>query len=160
MEVCQDRALADLPFKIELDKYGKIIMSPASKRHSKFQSKIMRLLYQLLPQGDALPECAVETTEGTKAPDVGWISDARWASMKPDEFSCSMAPEICIEILSPTNTIDEMLGTAIRPGKRELYFQAGALEFWLCDETGKMSFYDSTGQIQKSRLCPGFPDRV
>jgi hypothetical protein len=66
----------------------------------------------------------------------------------------------CVEVISPDNTLDEMLGSAERPGKRELYFQAGAFEFWLCDMSGRMSFYDATGQIQKSRLCPGFPDQI
>src|SRR5258708_7446208 len=127
-QVCDDKALADLPYKIELDKHGRIIMSPAHKRHSKFQSRIMRLLMRLMPQGDPLPECAVETTEGTKVPDVAWISETRWTSLNPDEASCSLAPEICVEILSPSNTADEMFGTTERPGKRELYFQAGAKE--------------------------------
>ncbi len=160
LQVCQDRALVDLPYKIELDKHGKLIMSPAGKKHSKLQIRIQRLLLQLLPHGDPLPECAVETTEGTKVADVAWISQARWASLNPDEASCSVAPEICIEILSPTNTLAEMLGTPDKPGKRELYFQAGAIEFWTCDEAGGMTFYSPTGQIQKSELCPGFPDRV
>jgi hypothetical protein len=31
-QVCRDKALADLPYKIELDKYGKLIMSPAHKK--------------------------------------------------------------------------------------------------------------------------------
>jgi Uma2 family endonuclease len=159
-QVCQDRSLADLPYKIELDRFGRIIMSPTHKRHSKFQSKIQRLLMQQLPQGDAMPECAVETSEGTKVPDVAWISDERWKSLNPDDASCVVAPEICIEVLSPTNTIEEMLGTPEKPGKRDLYFQAGAVEFWLCDESGKMSFYGRTGQMQKSALCPSFPDKV
>jgi hypothetical protein len=80
--------------------------------------------------------------------------------MNPDETSCSVAPEICIEILSPANPLDEMLGTSEKPGKRELYFQAGAVEFWLCDESGKLSFFDSAGQLPKSRLCPGFPNKL
>ena len=29
-EVCEDRSLQDLPFKIELNEYGQIVMSPAS----------------------------------------------------------------------------------------------------------------------------------
>lgn len=159
-EVCADRSLADLPYKIELDEHGKIIMSPAGKKHSKLQSRILRLLAQLKPQGDALPECAVETTKGTKVPDVAWISEARWMSMNPDEVSCSIAPEICIEILSPTNTCTEMLGTPQAPGKRELYFQAGAVEFWICDQSGHLSFYNHSGQVKKSELCPEFPDKV
>jgi Uma2 family endonuclease len=159
-ELCRDRALADLPYKIELDGRGKILMSPATKKHSKYQSRIQRLLVQLLPQGDPLPECAIETADGTKVADVAWISEARWASMRSDEASCSIAPEICVEILSPANTVTEMLGTSERPGKRELYFQAGAREFWLCDETGHVTFYALSGLLARSALCPAFPDRV
>jgi Uma2 family endonuclease len=159
-QVCRDKALADLPYKIELDKHGKIIMSPAHKQHSKLQTKIQRLLMRLLPQGDPLPECAVETTEGTRVADVAWISEERWASLNPDEASCSRSPEICVEILSPTNTAEEMLGTPERPGKRELYFLAGAREFWLCDEQGQVHFFDSSGPLPKSRLCPEFPAQV
>jgi hypothetical protein len=33
-QVCADPRLANLPYKIELDKTGKIIMSPAGKKHS------------------------------------------------------------------------------------------------------------------------------
>jgi len=159
-QVCQDRSLADLPYKIELDKHGKIVMSPAHKWHSRLQGRILRLLMQQLSQGDSLPECAVETSEGTKVPDVAWISDERWKSLNPDDASCVVAPEICVEILSPTNTAEEMLGALGRPGKRELYFQAGANEFWLCDESGAMSIFGRDGQMQKSVLCPNFPDKV
>ena len=158
--MCEDKGLADLPYKIELDKHGKIIMSPAHKKHSKLQIKIQRLLMRWLPGGDPLPECAVETSEGTKVPDVAWISEARWASMNPDEASCSRAPEICIEILSPANTADEMMGTQEVPGKRELYFQAGATEFWMCDESGHLSFYGHSGPLSRSKICPDFPERV
>ena len=105
VEACRDRQLADLPCKIELDKMGKIIMSP-------------------------------------------------------EEASCSVAPEICIEILSPTNPPAEMLGAPEHPGKRELYFGAGALEFWMCDEAGNVTFYDPAGQLPKSKLCPSFPNKV
>jgi Uma2 family endonuclease len=159
-QVCNDRQLADLPYKIELDKYGKIIMSPASKKHSKLQIRIQRLFVQLMSEGDPLPECAIETTQGTKTADVAWISEARWAALNPDETACSAAPEICVEILSPANSLEEMLGTPDKPGKRELYFQAGALEFWVCDETGKLAFYAPNGQLSKSNLCPEFPDKV
>src|SRR4029077_5209410 len=109
---------------------------------------------------DSIPECAVETSEGAKVPDVAWISEERWTSMNPDEASCSVAPEICIEILSPSNTAEEMLGTVEKPGKRKLYFQAGATEFWMSDEAGRMSFFDSSGQLRNSKVCPDFPQTV
>lgn len=159
-ELCRDRALADLPYKIELDGRGKILMSPATKKHSKYRSRIQRLLIQLMPQGDPLPECAIETDDGTRVADVAWISEARWASMRSDEASCSIAPEICVEILSPANTINEMLGTPERPGMRELYFRAGAQEFWVCDEDGRLSFHAPDRLLPRSVLCPSFPDRI
>jgi len=159
-QVCEDKALANLPYKIELDKYGNILMSPAHKKHSRLQGKILRRLVRHLPQGDSLPECAVETSEGTKVPDVAWISEERWSSMNPDEASCSTAPEICVEVLSPSNTIEEIIGTPERPGKRELYFQAGAKEFWTCDESGRVTFYKPSGRIPKSELCPDFPEKL
>src|SRR5204863_5877496 len=159
-QVCEDKTLADLPYKFELDKFHKIVTSPAHRHHSKLQSKILRRFMRLMPQGDALPECAVETAEGTKVPDVAWISDERWASLKPDEPSCSLAPEICIEILSPSNPPAEMPGTPEKPGKRELYFRAGAKEFWMCDDSGHISFYGPSGRLSQSELCPDFPAKV
>jgi hypothetical protein len=62
--------------------------------------------------------------------------------------------------LSPANTAQEMLGTLENRGNRELYFQAGAKEFWMCDEEGRLSFYNSSGKLAKSDLCPDFPERV
>ena len=45
------------------------------------------------------------------------------------------APEICVEVLSPTNSLAEM------NEKRALYFEAGAHEVWICGLDGKMEFY-------------------
>ncbi len=82
-EVCRDRRLADLPYKIELDKWGKIIMSPATRNHSRLQGRILRLLNQLLSQGEALPECAVNTAEGTKVADVDQSKSANSCFVRP-----------------------------------------------------------------------------
>ena len=158
-EVCEDKNLADLPYKIELNRWGQIIMSPADYQHSSFQGEITRLLNQLIPHGRVIPECAVETIEKTKVPDVVWISPERQTKVR-GHASCPIAPEICVEIQSPSTPMVEMLGTAERPGKRELYFKAGALEFWLCSERGKMRFFDSQGELPKSRLCPEFPETL
>ena len=155
-EVCADKSLADLPYKIELNQWGQIVMSPADYQHSSFQGEIIRLLNQLLPEGRALPECAVETIEKTKVPDVVWISPEGQCKMR-GHASCPIAPEICVEILSPSNPMAEMLGVAEKPGKRELYFKAGALEFWTCDEKGQMRFFNPAGAIPRSQLCPSFP---
>ena len=38
-EVLADRCLQDLPYKIELNRWGNIEMSPARNRHGRFQRK-------------------------------------------------------------------------------------------------------------------------
>ena len=39
-EVCRDPSLQDLPYKIELNSWGKIEMSPASYRHALLQGAV------------------------------------------------------------------------------------------------------------------------
>ena len=152
-EVCEDKSLADLPYKIELNRQGQIIMSPVRSKHSIFQGRIERHLNSLLKGGEAFPECAVDTADGTKVPDVVWASSSKLRRYF-ELSSWPESPEICIEVMSPANTEEEMTS------KRRLYFERGAVEVWICLEEGKMTFYSAAGQISKSVLCPAFPDTV
>ena len=68
-EVLADPILQDLPYKIELNEYGKIVMSPASNRHSLLQGDLIRLLGGKLPVW-IFPECPIQTTKGVKVADV------------------------------------------------------------------------------------------
>ncbi|GAB5521338.1 MAG: hypothetical protein RhofKO_35890 [Rhodothermales bacterium] len=47
-EVCEDPRLRDLPFKIELNAYGQIVMPPVRVKHGAFQPEISFLLRQAL----------------------------------------------------------------------------------------------------------------
>ena len=47
-EVCEHPGLKDLPFKIELDEYGRIVMSPVKLFHAALQGEIEFLLRSLL----------------------------------------------------------------------------------------------------------------
>jgi len=152
-DVCSDPSLRDLPFKIELNALNQIVMSPAHPRHSRLQSKIARILGDLLAEGEAIVELAVETEDSTKVPDVVWASNATIARHS-SEISWLNAPEICIEVLSPANTANEI------DRKRALYFERGALEVWLCSWDGKMTFYGAEGKLMHSKLCPIFPDTI
>ena len=153
LEVCEDKRLQNLPYKIELNRWGKIEMSPHRREDSLFQGEIAYLLRNLLPHGVALSECAIETTENVKVADVAWASRDRWESMA-DRVSCSVAPEICVEIISAANTPEEM------DRKRELYFQAGAVECWLCDESGRVRFFNHGAELVGSNLCPELPHKI
>jgi len=152
-DVCADPDLHDLPFKIELNRLNQIVMSPAHPRHSRLQSKIARILGDLLSDGEAIVELAVETRDSTKVPDVVWASKATIAQHGSD-ISWLSAPEICIEVLSPANTVDEI------EQKRALYFERGALEVWLCSWDGRMTFYSAEGKLTHSKFCPMFPDII
>lgn len=152
-EVCADPRLHDLPFKMELDRWGKIEMSPAKSYHFEFQLRIGHLLQTLLPNGVALTECAIETSESTKVADVAWVSLERRRRIRR-EVSYASAPEICVEILSMSNGPGEM------ENKRRRYHEAGAVECWLCDERGQMSFFSADGPLLRSSLCPEFLNRI
>jgi len=152
-ELCNNPRFQDLPFKIELNKAGQIIMSPTRNAHGYFAVKIATLLGELLPSGTAFVELAIETEDATKVADVAWASQATFKVIK-DEASCSGAPEICVEVKSTGNSAAEIAF------KCQLYLKAGAKEYWVCDQIGHLQFFDSTGQIDKSRLCPQFPEQL
>ncbi len=152
-EVIEKPELQDLPFKIELTETGQILMTPVKVLHAAFQGEIEHLLRTLKKGGLALPECAVATRRGTKVAGVAWVSYERFARIR-DETEAPIAPEICVEILSASNTAEEMKEKAL------LFFEKEAQEFWLCTEEGEMSFNNRTGKLAQSFLVPDFPATV
>ncbi|CAK8715115.1 MAG: putative restriction endonuclease [Candidatus Electronema aureum] len=152
-EVCSDPHLNNLPYKIELNERGQILMSPVRLYHSAFQGKIIKYLNQLLAEGEAFPEFAIATEKGTKVADVIWCSDALWQQIK-HEAESPVAPEICVEVLSSTNTAEEMAE------KRMLYFAHGAEEVWMCSKDGAMLFFTPEGEIEHSRRVMAFPQQI
>jgi Uma2 family endonuclease len=151
-EVCANPNLQNLPFKIELNERGQIIMSPAKIAHAAFQGQISFHLQLLGASGKVLAECAVATPHGTKVADVAWASRERFAIIK-NETECSIAPEVCVEVFSNSNTQEEM------DEKRELYPACGAREVRFCDEQGNISFYGEDGKLAQSELFPAFSTR-
>ena len=152
-EVIDDPNLKDLPFKIEVNEYGKILMSPQKVYHSAYQGKLSYLLQTFLKTGETLSECAILTEKGVRVADVAWVSNERFQVIQ-NETACSIVPEICIEITSASNSEKEM------QEKKELYFAQNTNEFWLCNEKGKIKFYDENGEIEESKLVPNFPKEI
>ena len=152
-EVTENPNLRNLPFKIELNEYGQIVMNPVKLSHSAYQDEISHLLKNINPDGRTLVECAIWTRRGTKVADVAWFSDERWAGQKGNP-EASIAPELCVEVASISSSQREM------NQKRKLYFEQGAIEFWFCSEYGDITFYNSEGQIKSSILFSEFPNKV
>ncbi len=155
-EICADPALQDLPYKIETNQYGQIVMSPAKGWHSERQYLIISELSRRLPDGKPLPEAPVATAGGVKVADVGWFSSERLAPIRR-QSAYSIAPEICVEVLSESHSAAEL------SEKAALYFATGAEEFWSCDDMGGMTFYLKANPglaAAASRRCPEFPAKL
>lgn len=152
-EVIEHPSLHDLPFKIELNGDGSIIMSPTRLSHGDFQAEIVHQLKILLPHGKAVTEAGVMTKDNVKVPDVVWFTPEHWA-MTRKELAAQRAPAICVEVASDGNSRREL------NQKKALYFEAGAQEVWFCDTMGNLTFYTTEGEVTASAMCPGFPRTV
>jgi len=153
-EVIADPNLQNLPFKIETNEWGQIVMTPAKLMQGKYQSLIDGQFQSLMEQPrETIIACAIQTRKGTKVADVAWFSESRWEQVQ-DEYDSPIAPEICIEAISPSNSTEEI------KEKKTLYFERGALEVWTCNVKGKMHFYTAAGEITSSALVPHFPKTI
>ena len=142
-EVIDSPYFKNLPFKIELNRYGKVEMTPASNKHGHLKSLIGALLERKLKKSEAITGCSVQTTDGVKVADVAWCSRS-FIKQHGYETPYSHAPELCIEIVSPSNSKEEMIN------KVQHYLQAGAEEVWIVWENGIVDYYGKTGELELS----------
>jgi len=152
-EIIADPSLRDLPYKVETNATGQIVLSPHSARHARRQKHIEKRLDGLLESGEAFSEYPIVTTEGTKQADVIWASDQRLDEMVETGDPPTLAPEICVEVLSPSNkweNIREKIG---------LYLEAGAEEVWVMDTERQVRFFGEE-ELERSEIAPGFPSSV
>lgn len=148
--VIENPLLQNLPFKIELNKWGKILMSTVSNNHGRLQYLLGSRLEQGKGGGTVIMECSVETTEGVKVTDVAWASDA-FIAENGFQTPYKVAPEICVEITSPSNSRAEM------EEKVQLYLAKGAQEVWVCNDQGQVRYYSHIGELEQSReVADGF----
>jgi Uma2 family endonuclease len=71
-----------------------------------------------------------------------------------DAADLPVAPPICVELISKTNSVREI------SSKRKLFFERGALEVWTCDLSGNIRFYEEIGELENSKLAPAFPSKI
>ena len=90
------------------------------------------------PDGSTITECGVETRIGVRVPDVAWASPGfLLPTWRREPFPS--APEICVEVLSPSNSAAEM------NEKVAAYLEAGAIEVWLVREDGGVEIVTKSG---------------
>jgi Uma2 family endonuclease len=147
-KIVADPVLADLLYKIEIDQWGDIRMTPtASPRHMRVGFTLARALEAVLG-GAALQEGAVATPQGVLTADVVWCS-ADYVARHRDVFvdaapAMPDAPEICVEVVSPSNALPKL--------KHEIdaYLAAGAIEGWIVLEDLSIRVFDRDGEQEQS----------
>jgi Uma2 family endonuclease len=152
-EITSDPSLRNLPYKVETNSRGQIVLSPHKNRHSFLQEQVQDFLDEYAPKGRHPPEFAIATPEGVKSPDVVWMSPQRRQEMEKTGDPTTLAPEVCIEVLSSSNTEEEI------EEKRALYLKAGAKEVWVVDEDDQIRFY-SDEEMEHSRIAPDCPSEL
>ena len=153
-EILANPTLAKFEGRIETDRHGNAILHDlAPATHGAYQALAGFLLSDLMPNGRVSTECPISTADGVRAADVVWASRECLAHLG-NRTVYPRCPEICIEVISPRNTRSEI------EEKKQLYFDAGAREVWLCSQTGAITFFNPTGAIPNSILCPQFPKRI
>lgn len=140
--ICEDPCYANIPGKIELDVWGRMLMSPASNYHSALQLELGTRLRAL--GGRAFTEASMLTPAGVLVPDVAWADDE---FMRAHEFETpyTRALPICVEVVSPSNSRKELRE------KIDAYLAAGAREVWLVyPKSKRLEFYGERGLLAGS----------
>jgi Uma2 family endonuclease len=111
--------------------HGELVEMPKVRnRHAWCQERLVDLLKRIV--GDAgvvFPELGFTTSgDDYRQADVAYLPRSRWNALDPKDFLRG-APDLVIEVLSPSNTISEMRD------KRKLCLSNGSIEFWLIDSS-------------------------
>ena len=111
-------------------RHGELVsVSRAKLKHQMTQSRIRRLLEPLAPSA-ALVEVEVAFRAlpqyELRIADVAYVSPERWAKADPEDY-IQGAPDLVIEVLSPSNTAAEIYD------KEQLCLNNGSKEFWVVD---------------------------
>jgi Uma2 family endonuclease len=153
-EIADDPALEGLPYKIETNARGQIVLSPPKAQHSDLQGRVLDMLRDVGSEGRGMPEFPIATEGGVRVPDVVWVPGGRLEELTETGDPPTRAPDVCVEVMSDSNDEDEM------HEKRALYLSAGALEVWIVGQDGTVRFYTDEGKVAASNLIPDFPDQL
>ena len=129
--------------------------SEAQLPHSEhLQGALAVELMQQLPDGVTITECPIVTDSGIRVPDLAWAS-AEFMTRHEGRSPLPRAPEICMEVISPSNLLTETTE------KSRAYLAAGATEVWLVTEDGTIRIVDRSGEKTRSAfpINVQLPDR-
>ena len=133
------------PDYFELNEFGELIMTPKpTTGHQVVASEVAWALKSQLG-GRAATDVSVLTDRGVRAPDVVWMTSERWAECK-GQSPLQRVPEVCVEVLSPSNTREEI---AMKAGA---YLRGGAREVIVVGLKGEVECFGPEGKRESSAL--------
>jgi Uma2 family endonuclease len=142
-DLCTDRFYNSVPGKVEIDLWGRLVMTPPSFYHGRLQGRVIQALHSI-PGGESMGETPIATAAGLFVADASWASDA-FVHAHLGEVALERAPEICVEVVSPSNSRKEI------EEKTAAYLAAGAQEVWLVYlKSRRYEIYGAEGQMQQS----------
>lgn len=112
--------------------------------------KMAELLIHQLPQGQLVFDAAIETPDGVRTIDIGWISESRMKTMRT-EPAWSAAPDISISIVSKKRSLQEA------ENDNHFLLKAGAREAWILLPNGKL---DRRREYGREALNLRVPEKI
>jgi Uma2 family endonuclease len=145
-DLCADPSYNRVPGKIEIDLWGRLVMTPPSFYHGRVQGRVIQAL-GAIAAGEVMGETPIATAAGLFVADATWASDA-FVHAHIGEVVLGKAPDICVEVVSPSNSRKEI------DEKTAAYLAAGAQEVWLIYlKSERCEFFGPQGRLDRS----GFP---
>jgi Uma2 family endonuclease len=149
-DLCDNRCFANVPGKIEIDVWGRLVMTPPSYYHGLVQGRLCRALAPL--GGETGVETPIATASGLFVADVTWAA-GQFMRAHAGEIALQQAPDLCIEVASPSNSRDEL------EEKTAAYLAAGAREVWIVYlKSKRYEFYGPQGLIERSSFAVDLSD--
>lgn len=138
----------------ETNGQGQLIMNPPiGLLHAKRADKLIAVIRSSLPDWRIWPEIGIHTADGVKAPDLA-IASPQYEEATDEHGFLLRAPDVCVEIMSPSNSWEEMRHKSL------LYLAAGASEAWVCDESGRLHFFAGGGELSSSSIVPELQPQI
>jgi Uma2 family endonuclease len=143
-KLCEDPWMAKVEGKVEIDAWGRVMMTPPpAYLHGWVQGRLIQVL-GTLGGGHVAAESPIATATGVFAADITWASDA-FVRAHAGEVALQQAPELCIEVVSPSNSRKELTD------KRNAYLASGAREVWIVyPKSRRCEFYGPQGRMERS----------
>ncbi|HLB32804.1 MAG: hypothetical protein A3F67_07470 [Verrucomicrobia bacterium RIFCSPHIGHO2_12_FULL_41_10] len=101
--------------------------------------KIAQLLTQHLPGGHLVFNAAIETPDGIRTIDIGWISESRMKTMRT-EPTWSAAPDISVSVVSRKRSVQEA------ENDNHFLLKSGAREAWILLPDGTLDRRSESGR--------------